>query len=378
MIYLDHAATTPLDENVWNRMTPYLKEVFGNPSSQHAYGRQAANAVVAARDKIARILGVPADDLYFTCGGTEAANLALKGVCFGNADRGKHLVVSAIEHPALLESAKDMRAFGYEVTFVQPDADGIVSPQAVERALRPDTIFACVMSANNETGVIQPIGEIYAACKDRGVFFYCDCVQTAGVLPFDRFPADGAGISAHKFYGPKGIGAAYIRGGTRFVRQLSGGHQERNMRGGTTYVAGAVGCAEALALAYENAEKNNAYVSRLRDLFVRRVLAETDGVHVNGSMLHRLPSNANLSFDGCDGENILFLLDMRGVAVSTGSACSSGAVTPSHVLTAMGYDERRAKSAVRFTFGKNNTEAQAIEAADILKTAVAKIRGNNL
>lgn len=374
MIYLDHAATTPLDGEILQKMTPYLQGVFGNASSQHSYGREAANAVLSARDGIAAALGVRAEEVYFTSGGTEADNLAVKGVCLANADRGKHLVISAIEHPAVTESALDLRALGFEVTFVAPDRDGVVTARAVEAALRPDTTFVAVMSANNETGVIQPIADIYEVTKAHGAFLWCDCVQTAGVLPFARFPADGYALSSHKFYGPKGFGAAYIRSGTKFMRQMSGGHQERAMRGGTTDTAGAVGCAAALAAAYSRADENRRRVAALRDLFVGRVLEEIDGVALNGSREHRLPANANLRFDGCDGENIVFLLDLQGVAASTGSACSSGAVTPSHVLTAMGLSEREAKSSVRFTFGKYNTESDVHCAVDTLKYAVNKIR----
>lgn len=374
MIYFDNAATTPLDDDILKIMTPYLKGVFGNASSQHAYGREAAKAVISARDKIAALMGVKPSEIYFTSGGTEADNLAVKGVCLANADRGKHLVVSAVEHPAVIESAKDLRAFGFDVTFVYPDARGVITPQAVEAAMRPDTIFVAVMSANNETGVIQPVADIYGVTKPRGAFLWCDCVQTAGVLGFENFPSDGKAISAHKFYGPKGFGAAYIKAGTRFNRLLSGGMQERSMRGGTTNVAGAAGCAAALEKACANREKINAQVAALRDYFVDRVLSEISGTRLNGEGVERLPSNANISFDGCDGENILFLLDLNGVAVSTGSACSSGAVTPSHVLTAMGLSERQAKSSVRFTFGKYNTREEVDAALEILKAAVCKIR----
>ncbi|MDE6790876.1 MAG: cysteine desulfurase, partial [Clostridia bacterium] len=336
MIYLDHAATTPLDKDVLKKMTPYLTTIYGNASSQHAFGREAANAVISARDGIAKIMGVPSNCLYFTSGGTEAGNTALKGVCAANRNKGKHIVLSAIEHPALLSAAEDMRAYGYEVTLVKPDGQGVVSADSVNKAIRPDTVFAGVMSANNETGVIQPIKDIYSVCKERGVFFYCDCVQTAGVLPFAHFPADGVGFSAHKFYGPKGFGGLYMRSDCRFERLISGGKQERGLRGGTTYVAGAVGAAYALEKAVDNAEENNKKVAALRDYFIKCVVTEIEGVSLNGDSYHRLPSNANLSFDGCDGEQILFALDLKGVAVSTGSACSAGAVTASHVLTAMG------------------------------------------
>lgn len=374
MIYLDHAATTPLDGEVLKAMTPYLTDIFGNPSSQHRFGREAANAVQNARDGIAHILGVKAEELYFTSGGTEAGNTALKGVCRFNRAKGGHAVLSAMEHPALLESAKDLKKEGFEVTLVNPDKDGLVSPESVAKAIRPDTAFVGVMAANNEVGTIQPIKDIYAVCKERGTFFYCDCVQIAGVLPFVDFPADGIGFSAHKFYGPKGFGGLYMRGNRYFDRLISGGGQERSLRGGTTYVAGAVGCACALKNAVRDMEVNNAKVKALRDGFLNGVLSEIDGAHLNGDLGKRLPSNANISFDGCDGEQILFALDLQGIAVSTGSACSSGAVTPSHVLLSMGLGEARAKSAVRFTFGKYNTEDDVAKTLEVLKEVVKKIR----
>ncbi len=374
MVYLDHAATTPLDGRVLQAMTPYLTEIYGNASSQHSYGRMAANAVTEARDKIADIMGVSPSELYFTSGGTEAGNTALKGVCAALRGRGRHVVLSALEHPALISAANDMREYGYEITLVNPAKNGIVSAESVAGAIRPDTVFVGVMAANNEVGTIQPIKDIYAACRERNVFLYCDCVQTAGVLPFGLFPADGIGFSAHKFYGPKGFGGLYVRGNCRFERLISGGEQERGLRGGTTYVAGAVGCARALEIAEREAQSNNENIRRLRDLFVKRVLAEIEGTHVNGDLQNRLPSNANISFDGCDGEQILFALDLAGIAVSTGSACSSGAVTPSRVLTSMGLDEGRVKSAVRFTFGRGNTLQETEYAAVKLKEAVERIR----
>ncbi len=374
MVYLDHAATTPLDGRVLQAMTPYLTEIYGNASSQHSYGRKAANAVTEARDKIADIMGVSPSELYFTSGGTEAGNTALKGVCAALRGRGRHVVLSALEHPALISAANDMREYGYEITLVNPAENGIVSAESVAGAIRPDTVFVGVMAANNEVGTIQPIKDIYAACRERNVFLYCDCVQTAGVLPFGLFPADGIGFSAHKFYGPKGFGGLYVRGNCRFERLISGGEQERGLRGGTTYVAGAVGCARALEIAEREAQSNNEKIRKLRDLFVKRVLAEIEGTHVNGDLQNRLPSNANISFVGCDGEQILFALDLAGIAVSTGSACSSGAVTPSRVLTSMGLDEGRVKSAVRFTFGRGNTLQETEYAALKLKEAVERIR----
>ncbi len=374
MIYLDHAATTPLDKDVLDKMTPYLTSVYGNPASQHCFGREAANAVDGARDKIAQIMGVGADELYFTSGGTESGNTAIKGVCAARADKGKHIVISAMEHPALLESAKDLAAYGYETTLVKPDEKGLVSAESVRAAVRPDTVFVGVMAANNEVGTIQPIKEIYEVCKQTGVFFYCDCVQTAGVLSFSCFPADGIGFSSHKFYGPKGFGGLYIKRGSRFKRLIAGGSQERRLRGGTTYVAGAVGCAYALGKAVKNAAENNKKIAAVRDYFLDGVLGGIEGTHLNGDRNSRLPSNANISFDGCGGEQILFALDLKGIAVSTGSACSSGAVTPSHVILSMGLGEERAKSAVRFTFGRDNTFKEADEVISALKEIVNKIR----
>ncbi|MCI8369462.1 MAG: cysteine desulfurase [Clostridia bacterium] len=374
MVYLDHAATTPLDGRVLQAMTPYLTEIYGNASSQHSYGRRAANAVTVARDKIAGIMGVSPSELYFTSGGTEAGNTALKGVCAALRGCGRHVVLSALEHPALISSANDMREYGYDITLVNPAENGVVSADSVAGAIRPDTVFVGVMAANNEVGTIQPIKDIYAACRERNVFLYCDCVQTAGVLPFALFPADGIGFSAHKFYGPKGFGGLYVRGNCRFERLISGGEQERGLRGGTTYVAGAVGCARALEIAEREARSNNENIRKLRDLFVKRVLAEIGGTHVNGDLQNRLPSNANISFDGCDGEQILFALDLAGIAVSTGSACSSGAVTPSRVLTSMGLDEGRVKSAVRFTFGRGNTLQEVDYVTVKIKEAVERIR----
>ena len=373
MIYLDHASTTPLDSEVLDIMLPYLKENFANPASQYAAGRSCALAVLNARDKMAEIIGCKSEELYFVSGGTEAGNWALKGACAAQTERGKHVVISAIEHPALIESARDLQKTGYEVTFVNPDRDGVISPEDIKKALRDDTVFCAVMHANNETGVIQPVEEIGAICKERGVFYYCDCVQTAGVLPFPTAHCDALGISAHKFYGPKGFGAIYIGSNAKISRLISGGKQERGLRAGTTNTAGAVGCCAALERAVKGSAENNAKISSLRDAFVNRVLSEIDGTHLNGE--NRLPAFANISFDGCAGENILFLLDMKGIAVSTGSACSAGAVKESHVLSAMGLESGRVKSAVRFTFGKYNTIAEVDKTVEELKKIVKKIRG---
>lgn len=372
MIYLDNAATTPVDGDVLEAMLPYMTNDFGNPQSQHSAGRTAANAVVAARDKIAHISGCMPEEVYFVSGGTEAGNTALKGVCA--AHKKGHIVVSALEHPSVTESAEDMRKFGFDLTVVYPDNRGIVSPQSVFKAMREDTVFCAVMAANNEVGTIQPVQAIGDECKKRGIFFYCDCVQSAGCMPFPTAHCDALAFSAHKIYGPKGIGALYVKSGANISRLISGGMQERGFRGGTLNAAAVVGLAAALEKAVGERERNNAHILSLRERFIGRVLSEIEGVRLNGDRELRVPSNANMSFDGCEGENILFLLDLNGIAVSTGSACSAGAVTPSGVLLSMGFSEERAKSAVRFTFGKYNTNKDVDEAVEALKRSVNKIR----
>lgn len=374
MIYLDNAATTPLDEAVLNKMLPFMRRDFGNPQSQHSAGRVAGNAVISARDKVARLLGCKSEEVYFVSGGTEAGNTALKGVCA--ARRKGHLIVSAIEHPALIESAKDMQKYGFEVTFLKPDCRGIVSAPSVAASIRPNTIFCAVMHANNEVGTIQPVEEIGKICKAHNVFYYCDCVQTAGVLPFPTAHCNALGISSHKFYGPRGFGAMYIKNGSEITRLISGGMQERGFRGGTLNAAAVAGLAEALERAVKDREQNNKKTAVLRDAFLKRVLTEIEGARLNGDAKLRLPSNANVSFEGCAGENILFLLDLNGIAVSTGSACSAGAVSPSHVLTAMGLPPERVNSAVRFSFGKYNTEEEVESVVGVLKTVINRIRKN--
>ncbi|MDE6666847.1 MAG: cysteine desulfurase [Clostridia bacterium] len=374
MIYLDNAASTRLDDEVLTAMMPYLKENYGNAQSQHAAGRASANAVMSARDKIASLAGCKPEEVFFVSGGTEAGNTALKGVCA--LHKKGHLVLSSIEHASLSESALDMQKLGFEVTFVQPESDGAVRAENIAKAMREDTIFCAVMAANNETGVIQPVEEIGKICRERGVFFYSDCVQTAAYLPLPVGFADGMGFSSHKFYGPKGSGALILRNRNNVLRLISGGMQEMGFRGGTVNTAGIVGTAAAYERACTSRETVNAYVKGLRDKFINRVLTEIAGTRLNGSLEKMLPSIANISFDGCDGENILFLLDLKGVCVSTGAACAAGAVSPSDTLTSMGCGIKEAKSAVRFSFGKHNTEEEVDVAFEALKFAVEKIRNN--
>ncbi len=370
MIYLDNAATTSLDREVLLAMEPYFTTYFGNSQSQHSFGRKAAIAVQNVRDELAAQLGCFPEELYFVSGGTEGDNLAVKGLCT-TFTRG-HIIISGIEHSALYDSALQLQSQGYELTIIPPTTDGIIRPQDIEAAIRPDTIFCGVMYANNETGVIQPVEDIYSVCRAHGVFFFTDCVQAAPYLPVSASLADGLVISAHKFYGPKGIAALYIRSGTKLKSQITGGMQERTLRGGTLNVPEIVGLGAAYSRCLASQDTVNPYIRSMRDTFVQRVLAEIPGSHLNGSGPF-LPSHANISFDGCDGENIVMSLDLKGIAVSTGAACSAGAVTPTRVISAMA-GLPRAKSAVRFTFGKNNTPEEIPLVLDALRGAVSRIR----
>lgn len=375
-IYLDHAATTPVDPRVLQKMLPYFTEKFGNPNSQHAFGRETVTAVDDARDTVAALIGAKPSEIYFTSGGTEADNWALRGAAHAFASRGKHLIVSAVEHPAMIATAKELQKEGFSVTFAEVDEYGAVDTAKLERAIRPDTTFVGVMTANNEVGTIQPVREIAALCKSRGIAFFTDAVQAAGALPLNvgDMGADMLSFSGHKFYGPKGVGVLYVRSGLRIGRIITGGHQERSMRGGTTNVAGVVGLAEALRLACAEQAQSAAYVSALRDRFIARVLKEIPYIKLNGHPQNRLPANANFSFRYVEGESLLFSLDLNGIAVSSGSACSSGSLEPSHVLLAMGLPEGLAHGSVRFTFGKDNTMAEVDRTVDVLKETVVKLR----
>lgn len=375
-IYFDHAATTPVDPRVLEKMLPYFTEKFGNPNSQHWFGRQTVSAVDEARDTVARLIGAKSSEIYFTSGGTEADNWALRGAAYAMAHRGKHLIVSAVEHPAMITTAKELMKRGFEVTFAEVDEYGAVDLEKLERAIRPDTTFVGVMTANNEVGTVQPVKEIAALCKKKGVLLFTDAVQAAGALRLDvkELGADMLSFSAHKFYGPKGVGVLYIRSGLKIDKIVTGGHQERSMRGGTTNVPAVVGLAEALRLAVSELDENAAYVSSLRDRFIRRVQREIPFVKLNGHPENRLPANANFSFRYVEGESLLFSLDLKGIAVSSGSACSSGSLEPSHVLLAMGLPEGLAHGSVRFSFGRHNTAEEVDYAVDALKEIVLKLR----
>ena len=376
-IYFDHAATTPLCEEAFEKMKPYFTEIFGNANSQHAFGREAVKAVDDARDAIAKIINCKPNELYFTSGGTESDNWALRGAAHAMANKGKHLIISPIEHAAMLSTAKALEKEGFTVDFMKVDGDGFVDLKHLESIIRPDTTFIGCMFANNEVGTIEPIKEIAKIAHEHGALCFTDAVQAAGVLKIDvkDLGVDMMSMSSHKIYGPKGVGALYIKNGLLIDSIITGGHQERMKRGGTTNVAGVVGFAEAFKIADRDLDKNFKYVSSLRDRFIDRVLAEVPFVKLNGPRKDlRLPANADFSFKYIEGESILFSLDLAGIAVSSGSACSSGSLEPSHVLLALGLPEGLAHGSIRFSFGKHNTVEEVDYAVDVLKQAVERLR----
>ena len=376
-IYFDHAATTPLCEEAFNKMKPYFTEIFGNANSQHAFGREAVKAVDEARDAIAKIINCKPNELYFTSGGTESDNWALRGAANALASKGKHLIISPIEHAAMLSTAKALEKEGFTVDFMKVDKDGFVDLEHLKSIIREDTIFVGCMLANNEVGTIEPIKEIAKIAHEHNAICFTDAVQAAGVLKIDvkDLGVDLMSMSSHKIYGPKGVGALYIRNGLLIDSIITGGHQERMKRGGTTNVAGVVGFAEAFKIADRDLEKNFEYVSMLRDRFIDRVLKEVPFVKLNGPYKKdRLPANADFSFKYIEGESILFSLDLAGIAVSSGSACSSGSLEPSHVLLALGLPEGLAHGSIRFSFGKHNTVEEVDYAVDVLKQAVERLR----
>ncbi len=356
-IYMDHAATTPVRPEAMEAMLPYLSSQFGNPSSVYGWGRRAHQALDEARDTVAKLLGANANEIIFTSGGSEGANLAIKGVAWAYQTKGKHIITSAIEHHAVLDAVLWLKKHGFEVTMLPVDEEGFVSPTQVEAALRPNTILVSIMHANNEVGTIQPIGEIGAIVREHGAFFHTDAVQTAGVLDIDveALNVDLLSLSAHKLYGPKGVGALYVRKGVRLDSLIHGGAQERRRRAGTENVAGIVGLAKALELARMERHDENERLAGLRDRLIQG-LQTIPATKVNGSLAKRLPGNVNVCFEYIEGESMLLNLDLRGIAASSGSACTSGSLDPSHVLLALGLTHEIAHGSLRLTLGRDNTE----------------------
>ena len=375
-VYADNAATTPVSREVIDAMLPCFESEWGNPSSPHSMGISAKDMLDDARSRIANVLGCTAGEIYFTSCGTESDNWALKGAAFARKNKGNHIIISAIEHHAVLVSAEWLAKQGFKVTLLQPDETGLISVSELQKHIDDQTILVSIMHANNEVGTINPIKELAKVAHDHGALFHADCVQS---VPYMRVDVKDLGVdlltfSAHKFYGPKGIGALYIRNGLKIDKLVSGGGQERSQRGGTSNTPAIVGMAKALEIAVSQMDQNNAHIATLRDHFVDRVLAEIPYVRFNGNPDSRVPSIANFSFEFVEGEGILMLLDLAGVAVSSGSACSSGSLDPSHVLLAMGVPIEISHGSIRFSFGKYNTMEEVDYAVDKLKDTIARLR----
>lgn len=358
-IYLDHAATTAVDETVLSEMLPYFSDKFGNANSIHSFGRVGATALDEARRRIAGAIGAKPANVYFTSGGSEADNWALRGIASALKSKGNHIITSVVEHPAVYTTCKQLEKEGFAVTYLPVDSEGFVSPSELEAAITDSTILVSIMFANNEIGSIMPVKELAAVCKAHGVLFHTDAVQATGSVPFtvDELGVDLLSISAHKFYGPKGIGALYVRTGVRIDSLISGGEQERAKRAGTSNVPAAVGFGKALEIAVQDMNANNKKVSALRDEFVERVEKTIPNVRYNGTRntAKRLPGNANFSFIGIEGESILISLDLVGIATSSGSACSSMSLEPSRTLLSIGVPIETAHGSIRFSFGRENT-----------------------
>jgi cysteine desulfurase len=377
-IYLDHAATTPVDERVVAAMLPYFTERFGNPSSIHRFGRAALEALDDAREAVAAVLGASRKEIIFTGGGSEADNLAIKGVALAQREAGKgaHIITSAIEHHAVLHAVEQLEAFGFEATLLPVDHDGLVRPNDLRAALRPDTVLVSIMYANNEIGTLQPLAELGAICREYGVPFHTDAVQAAGAvsLNVNDLNVDLLSLAAHKFYGPKGVGALYVRRGIPLLPQINGGGQERRRRAGTENVAENVGMAAALRLAEEHRERYAAECATLRDRLLVGIRERIPDVSLNGHPTRRLPNNVNVAFDGVEGESVLLLLDQEGIAASSGSACTSGALEASHVLLALGVPHERAIGSVRFSLGRTTTAEEIDYVLDVLPPLIDQLR----
>ena len=375
-VYMDNGATTRVTEPVMAAMQPYFCEIFGNPSSVHAFGRQARKAVEAARAQVAKAIGAEPREIYFTGCGTEADNWALRGVAYANRQKGRHIITTNFEHHAILHTCQQLEKEGFEVTYLPVDRDGLVTPEQLAAAMRPDTVLVSIMYANNEIGTIEPIPELAAVAKARGVLFHTDAVQAIGHVPIDvkAQGIDLLSLSGHKFHAPKGIGALYVRQGVRLQRLMQGGAQERGQRPGTENLAGIVGIGRAIELATQDVEVRAAGMSAIRDHMIGRILKEIPHVQLNGHPTKRMCGNINLSFYFVESESILLHLDFKGIAASSGSACTSGSLDPSHVLLAIGVSHEHANGSVRLSLCEENTMEEADYVVDSLVEIVGRLR----
>ena len=357
-IYFDNAATTKIKTEVLNEMMPYLSMEYGNASSLYSIGRRAKRAIENARKQVATLLNCNSNEIYFTASGSESDNMAIKGFAYDNRDKGNHIITSKIEHPAVLETCKNLEKQGFEVSFINVDENGRINLEELKNEIRPTTILISVMFANNEIGTIQPIKEIAQIAKAHNIVFHTDAVQAVGNVKIDvtNMNIDMLSMSGHKINAPKGIGVLYIRNGIKVEKIINGGHQEKDKRAGTENVASIVGIGKACEIANRNLDSHIRNLTRLRDYYISRLQKEMpDKIRINGSMENRLPGNANVSFEGMDASEVIFKLDEKNICVSSGSACSSGKQEPSHVLIAIGVPEKYLKCAIRTTFGDNNT-----------------------
>lgn len=375
-VYMDNAATTKLSPDVLNAMMPYLTDIYGNASSVHAFGREAREGVEHARNQVAAAINASPDEIFFTAGGTESDNMAIKGVAHKYAKKGKHIITTAIEHHAVLHTCEALEKEGYEVTYLPVDEDGLISVEQVKAAMRDDTLLVTVMFANNEVGTIEPIAEIGALCRERNVLFHTDAVQAVCHVPIDVkvMNIDLMSISAHKFHGPKGIGALYCRKGIVLEPVIVGGAQERKRRAGTENVAGIVGLGAAIERAHKNMSADMARVSALRDKLISGILKNIPYVKLNGHPTQRLPQNVNFSIRYIEGESILLMLDINGIAASSGSACTSGSLDPSHVLLAMGIPHEIAHGSLRLTLSDMTTDEEVDYVLETLTKIVKHLR----
>ena len=374
-VYFDHSATTPVDPRVLRAMLPYFSKKFGNTSSIHTFGREGKVATEEARERIARALNADASEIVFTSGGTESDNLAIKGTAFIEKRR-KHIITTSVEHQAVLQTCDYLAKKGFHVMYLPVDETGMVDPKEVERNITDDTFIISVMHANNEVGAINPIAEIGSMAREKGILFHTDAVQSFGKLWIDvkAMNIDLLSLSGHKIYGPKGIGALYVRKGIQLEKQIHGGHHERNRRAGTDNVPAIVGLGKAVTICQEVMQQETEEVAALRDALFNKIKERIPNVHLNGKLDSRLPGNLNIAFEGIEGESILLNLDLKGIAASSGSACTSGSPEPSHVLSAMGIQSELAQASIRFSLGRGNTQEDVDYTVEVLPEIIERLR----
>jgi cysteine desulfurase len=375
-IYLDYAATTPVDPRVLKAMEPYFLEKFGNTMSLHSFGQEAKTALEESREIVADLMGAKPSEVIFTSSATESNNLALKGVAFANRNKGNHIIISSIEHACIMESARWLEGQGFEVTRLKVDKYGLVDPEDVKKSIKKGTILVSIMHANNEIGTIEPIEEIGKICKERGVYFHTDAAQTFGKIPINvnKMNIDLMTVSSHKMYGPKGVAALFVREGTKIEPILHGGGHEMGLRSSTVNVAAIVGFAEACKIAKKEMEKEAKRLTKLRDKLIKGVLEKIPDSHLNGHPTKRLPNNANFWFEGVEGESIVIQLDLMGIAASTGSACSTGKLEPSHVLLAIGLRPEQAHASLRLSLGRWTKEKDIDYVLKVLPRVIERLR----